>query len=336
MSVLPEIIFKTAIQNGLETVRRDTRLIEQLFRNLSLEDLDSVVKYFSETQIKVELGYPNEPPMLPAIIILLKNESEDAAMLSDFAGTGTPEEFSYYGEIESQIIAGTASLGSLKGEPRIIEGPKTAVSGTSTTITVAGTPWRVNQFKDRDLRIRIVAGNGRGQIREVESNTTNSVTIREPWTNIPNSTSIFEITEDKTDVWGEPAKLFDVRDVTKSVDKYAIMFKASCLLNIIAPTSEIAIMTNALVKAILMILRQKMEEQGIKVARMSSSDVLVQQDMFPTQAFVRSLTIDFIYEFAIFDDSGEPLETIEITFDRMNIELQSTSATVAPTNPTVD
>lgn len=69
----------------------------------------------------------------------------------------------------------------------------TAVSGTSTTITI-GSQLAVNVFKN--YQIKITGGTGRGQIRKIFSNTSASnsiITISLAWATTPDSTSTFVI-----------------------------------------------------------------------------------------------------------------------------------------------
>jgi hypothetical protein len=79
--------------------------------------------------------------------------------------------------------------------PPTVQATGTTVSATTTTLTVAGTPWVANAWVG--YYVKITGGTGMGQVRVVISNTTNTITISQPWSafNQPDGTSTFMVTD---------------------------------------------------------------------------------------------------------------------------------------------
>lgn len=75
-----------------------------------------------------------------------------------------------------------------------------ATSATSTTITKTGVGWVDDEFhnvtspNDQWAQVRIIDGTGKGQIRTITDNTTDTITVGIAWDTTPDSTSAFEVT----------------------------------------------------------------------------------------------------------------------------------------------
>lgn len=65
-----------------------------------------------------------------------------------------------------------------------------ATAGAATTITRSTANWAVNQWAN--YQVRITAGTGIGQVRQVASNTATVVTVSSAWTVNPDATSVFQ------------------------------------------------------------------------------------------------------------------------------------------------
>lgn len=68
-----------------------------------------------------------------------------------------------------------------------------ASAGGASTLTVAGTPWVVNAYRNK--YVHIIAGTGRGQGRGISSNTTSVLTTKSAWSVNPDATSQFYISQ---------------------------------------------------------------------------------------------------------------------------------------------
>ena len=67
----------------------------------------------------------------------------------------------------------------------------TATAGGASTLTNAAKSWLTNQWSNQ--QVRITAGTGAGQTRTIASNTATTLTVTSPWTQQPDSSSIYEI-----------------------------------------------------------------------------------------------------------------------------------------------
>jgi len=64
-------------------------------------------------------------------------------------------------------------------------------SNTSTTINDTAKNFQVNQWKE--YQVHIVGGTGKGQIREIASNTATAITVTAAWDVTPDATSLYDI-----------------------------------------------------------------------------------------------------------------------------------------------
>lgn len=80
----------------------------------------------------------------------------------------------------------------------ILQSPAVVTSATATTLTRAGAGWTVNLFANR--YVLITAGPGMGQMRQVLSNTADTLTIstggdNEQWATVPTTESMFTVVD---------------------------------------------------------------------------------------------------------------------------------------------
>lgn len=80
----------------------------------------------------------------------------------------------------------------------------TATGGTSTTLEDTAKDWGTDQFVD--AYIEITAGTGEGQIRQISSNTSDTITVATAWTTAPDSTSEYR-------VFGAPAQIRELQSI---------------------------------------------------------------------------------------------------------------------------
>lgn len=66
-----------------------------------------------------------------------------------------------------------------------------ASAGAASSLTDASKTWEVNSWSN--YQVRIVAGLGRGQVRNVASNTANVLTLSAAWTTTPDGTSQYQL-----------------------------------------------------------------------------------------------------------------------------------------------
>ncbi len=107
MALLPEIILRSVLIQGIKDARRDDETLDILFRNTSREIVDSLKAAFKEMKVKVVLNYPRQDIQLPCIAILLRGEDESEPLLGDLIGEGYSP-----GTIDGLAQAGTDARGT--------------------------------------------------------------------------------------------------------------------------------------------------------------------------------------------------------------------------------
>lgn len=308
-----EFILQAVIVRGFRTLRQDSRLIDQLFRNVSQTTAQEMRDFIRSQKIDLCINYPKDGLKIPAIVILLKAENERQAFLNDTMGYQTPDELSYDGELEGELLGGVASASTMSGQGPIEFGPYVALSGTNNTLRVDSSIWSTDQFTGRSLTIHIVSGSGAGQVREIASNSVHTVMVAKNWTTTPDSTSIFEIRKPALEVIGQPSALYDRRQ-NQLIERLGGMYAANYQIQVIGPNPELTIFLTTLVKAILTMSRMFLEQQGVIDMRLSATDFLPRAEYQPDYAYMRALNIDFVYPFDIF------VETEAITELRLALE----------------
>jgi len=315
MSILADFILQTSIVRGIRTLRSDSRFIDQLFRSVDQRSLSQIRTFLKEQPIDLCLNYPRAPLKVPAIVILLKSEVENQAYLGSSMGTGTPDEFSYDGDIADELIGGAASASTMTGEGKLVFGPFRAASGTANTLKITSKQWDTDQFRGRNLSVRIVSGLGVGQIRGISANGENVLLVASNWSTIPDNTSVFEIREDLPEVLGEPSKLYDRRNPNLVLERRGSMYAANYQIQVIGDNQEQTIYLTIILKAIFELSRTFLEGQGIINLKMSATDFLPRTEYQPDFAYMRALNLEFLSPFDIFEQLGPLATSIQASFE---------------------
>lgn len=309
------MILQTTISRGLQTLRNDSRYIDQLFRNLDRKSLDQIREFIRKNTIDLCLNYPRTTLKVPAIVILLKSENETVSYLGDSMGVGVPDDFAYDGGIEDEILGGSGSVSSLSGEGSIVFGPFKALRGTNNTLTIQSKEWIIDNYKGHDFKVHIVAGTGRGQVRGVVSNSQTVLMVSPNWNVAPDNTSVFEIRRTMSETLGEPNYLYDRRDVTKFIERRGAMYQTQYQIQVIGHNQEATIFLFAILKAIFFLSKIFMEQQGIINLKMSGTDFLPRTEYQPDYAYMRALNLDFLHPFDVFAELGDIAQTFVTTLE---------------------
>ena len=341
MSLIPEFILQTVIVRGIRTMRNDSRFIDQLFRNLSQKDQQQIRNFMQESAIDLAINYPRDTLKVPAIVILLRRESEasDGAYLNDTMGLDHPDEFSYDGAIDETMLLGTGSVSSMGGPGPIVLDATQATGGTTTTIDKTGAGWQNNQFLPEGRTVHIIGGTGQGQIREITDNTTSSIVVSPNWSIVPDSTSVFEIRGVESDIIGEPSKLYNRRDPTEWVERKGSMYMLNYQIQVIGQNPEQTIYLYTILKSILTLSRLFLEGQGVINLKMGGADFQPRTDYIPDFAYMRTLNLDFQYHFDTFQLLENLATEFQITLESSPPDVDDISVTTVPsigkTAPTV-
>ena len=125
MSLLPEIIIREVLVEGIRELRSDPDKVRQLFRNSPQDLVDSFYGLLSNTTIDITLGYPREDSQFPCIAVILRGEQESDFFVGDILGSGydpdaglnITEEFFFMGDEDSTITAAGPLDKKIIGEP---------------------------------------------------------------------------------------------------------------------------------------------------------------------------------------------------------------------------
>jgi len=317
MSILPELIIQHCLVRGLRTFREKPHLLDMLFRNLTQEELTPIRGFFRDNSIDIAYNYPRDGLGLPSIVILLKTETESQAFLGQVQQSvedlrrlgGTPfleDEIS-----GDQTTLGSGSLGQVNNRSRMLLQPTTATGGETNMIWAPlATTRLIDPFEEVALLV-LMEGTGAGQRRLVvsivPSQTQNRVEIEvdQNWDVIPDDTTVFRIESipQGESLTGEPSQLYPIGS---NIERLGEFYKAMYQLDVNGSNQEEAIYLYNVVKAIMIVSRRFLIRQGfLRGVTMSGSDLAPVQEYFPTEAFRRSLTLDFEYPFDVFTEISE-------------------------------
>ena len=343
MSLVPELIFQTVISRGIQTLRSDSRYIDQLFRNLSQGDQDQLRTFIQQNQVDLSINYPRSALSVPAIVILLRSDNEhpEGAYLDDYMGTGNPDEFDYDGDLSGEILGGTALSSTTSGPGLLVFGPHRVLSATLNTLSVTPKVFFTNQFMDGTelLTVHIVSGLGAGQQRDIVANSNSNLMVDENWLTIPDTTSVFEIRNPVEEVLGQPSKLYDNRDTTTVVDRKGGLYTNKYQIQVIGANQEQTIYLYAIIKSIFTLARIFMEKQGIINLRMSGTDFVNRPEYLPDFAYMRMLAVEFESPFDIFVPVSDLITNFTLCLtdgeSGENAPISNTAVVIGPTAPTI-
>lgn len=310
MSLTPEWIFQTVITRGLKRMRSDYKLIAQLFRNVDQKGIAQIADFIKTSPVDLCINYPRTTLKVPAIVILLKNEDEYQAFLGDSMGIEIPDVFAYDGPTDSSQLTGAASTSDSSGNAKTVFGPRFAYTGTKNTLRVSDPLWPVDQWLVQLFQVRIVAGTGKGQVRDIAGNSRDTLMVEADWLTIPDATSQFVITEPPDELVGEPSTLYDRTNTPDFIERRGGLYSLTYQIQVVGANPEATIYLAAVVKGIFTLYRRFLEEQGVINFKLSASDFAPRSEYIPDFAYLRGINVEFVYPFDIY----EPLEGVARSF----------------------
>lgn len=328
MSLIPEYILQTCIIRGMRALKKDLKLVDQLFRNLDQQGLNDIKQFLINETIDLCLNYPPTQVKVPAIVILLKSDSENSPYLGDSMGMEVPEEFSY-----EDVLGGVVSTATL-GSNKLVEfGPYPVSAATNNTITTDINLWNISQYVGKNLTLDIVTGTGQGQSRNITANTQRTIMISGTWTVNPDNTSTFEVRKQSDEVLGEPSKLYN-RTNAPVIERRGYLSQAQYQIQVVGSNAAQAIFLTMILKSIFLLAKIFMEGQGILNLKLNSTDFFQKPDYLPDLVYARALNLEFLYPFDIFEELSNVASSmtgaIEGTGLDGNIKIISSSVAAVP------
>ncbi len=324
MSIIPDLVLQQMIVQGIRAFREDEKLLRMLFRNFTQEEVGFIQTYFRENSFDISMNYPDQEIKLPAIVILMKSESEKEAFLRDFQQG--PSDFGDSPPLPKaelrgdQTILGSGSQTVTGEETKELLAPVTAIGGSSNTIIAPeGSIKEVDPY-DKPAYVVTMEGTAAGQRRLITSiepslnGTGVTITVDEIWAAVPDDTTVFTIVEQFVEpdeqVVGEWPKLFDQDSY---VERFGSIYSVTYQLSIFAPDQELVIIIYNVLKAIIVQARRFLLRNGIMNSRMSGTDLVPQPEFYPSLGYSRALTVEFEYHFDVLVSLNEPIaETLNI------------------------
>ncbi len=296
-NVVPEIILQKAIVGGIQTLKADPRLINVLFKNMSQQFQADIKAYILNTSIDWAVNYPRKQQLnVPAIVLILRSESEAETFLGDDMG------FDFEQDVVYDTLEGHGgSVSDLDGlqEPLVQGLTVEGSSGPTIVLTDASvedyTDVQAEILKGRCFQVYVVSGTGAGQVHNTLSAFGNSITVDTDFETDLDSTSIIDIRKiGEILAEGEPSRVYDPG---LAYERIGVHYSAQYQLQILAPQQEGVIYLYSIVKALLLSQRPFLEGQGMMVFELSGSDFAPRGEYLPSDVFMRVLNIQFTYPF---------------------------------------
>lgn len=315
MALVPEHILQGVIVRGINAMRKDARLVDQLFRNVDAEGQRQMRELFrTGVPFDLCLNYPREVLKLPGIVIVLRAQDEGQAWLGDSMGAELPEAFSYEGGIEGEILGGVASASSIGSEAPLLYGPAYVASGTTSTVKmsqVLSQDWR-----GRNATCRIVAGTGTGQIRTITSNTPTVISVQPNWRTAPDSTSVIEVRGNPQEyIGGQPHRMYNARDPSLWVENRGVYDAMQYQIIVASPNPSMTIYLAMILRAILFLSRNLLEQQGIINLKVASTDLVPRAEYLPDVSYTRALNVSFLSPFSVFQEIADIGRELQIAIE---------------------
>lgn len=320
-AVLAEVILQRAIIAGVRAARKDPRIVDALFTNLTQEQLNGVRTFLLETPIDFSVNYPKQNELkVPALVLLLKSENESDPFLGDHMGT-SPHYDVPDTELSEYLIGGqAATVSDSSGLGRVRLGSLTVESSTESTVTFTAdmedtiTEFLLDGGAKHNLNLHVTAGTGAGQVYRVTRMSTISLDIDGTFDTLLDNTSIVALRDADTSELplGEPSAVYDVS--ATNLERLGAIYEAQYYLEVIAGHQDEVIYLYSFVKAILFSQRKTLESQGLMALQISGTDFAPRSEYGPSDVFQRAMTLKFKYPFSVIGEI-EVFKNFQVNLD---------------------
>lgn len=300
MSLNPEYILQTLLVRGFEKFRNDDRFISQLFRNLNPTQINNI-KTLLKYGVSVEIGYPKASIKVPSVVLLLKSETETAPSLNDYLGEGAEDIFLYDNDetLGASVVSQFGASDNLFGPYQI-----SSVSGNKVILDRNILVKHEFDYDDNFINyLFITSGKGKGKVFKILTNSKIDITLDSDVDAILDNTSYFVIKQLNDEIVGDPMAIYD-RDTNTTIEKKGSIFAASYQLQVIGQSSEVTLTLTTLCKSLIYLGRLFLEKNGLKNLKINATDFSTVSSTVPTEAYIRSLNLDFLYEFYVYEPNS--------------------------------
>jgi hypothetical protein len=301
VAIIPEVLLQRAIVEGFRNIRKDSRVLDTIFKNLHQDQLEAVKEFILKTSIDFSVNYPRKDLRVPSFVLLLKNEAEAQTFLGDVMGGDTDQELTI-----DTLGGHGGSVSSSKGIPRKVAGPIAIEEQTDDGVITFQEPITelVESFIENNpgcLHLYVTKGAGVGKIYTILRIRENGLDIEGVFDPQLDSTSVVDIRKpnDPELSTGEPSRIYDPQ--ADRFVKKGVNYDVTYHIHVIAGHQDEVIYLYALLKALLLMQRSFLESQGIMALRIGGSDFAPRTEYLPTEAFQRMMTLQFVAPFSFIE-----------------------------------
>jgi hypothetical protein len=300
--IIPEVILQRVIIQGYRNLRKDQRLLDALFRNLTQVQLASVKDFILNASVQFNVNFPKQDLKVPALTLVLKNENETVTFLGDVMTTiHTPDPDQVYDTLGGH----GASVSQQGGLPRKLAGPLSVIESNGSTLTLDEDASTIVESLIEDpigaAYLYVVSGTGVGQVLPVQSIQADELTVVGTFNPELDNTSLVDIrVADKSDLaMGEPSRVYDAEGFYQ---RKGAQYESTYHLHIMAGQQDEVIYLYSVIKALLMSQRATLEGQGIISLKISGSDFSPRSEYLPSEVFQRMMVLTFTYPFSFIEE----------------------------------
>jgi hypothetical protein len=310
MSVIPEVLIQRIVVNGMRQLRKDPRLLDALFKNLTQVQLQRVKEFILDTSIQFNVNYPREGAKVPSLTLLLKNEVEGTPFLGDLMNTVEMPDT----DLSYDTLGGHgASISESSGLSRKIAGPLSVEGSDDNTLTFAEDATTiVESLQDNPVGcafLYVIKGTGVGQVFPVKRLSSDSLEILGTFDPQLDDTSVVDLREpdDPELALGEPSRVYDAEG---HYNRLGAQYDTTYHLQIVAGGQDEVIYLFQVMKALFISQRALLEAQGLINLRISGSDFAPKTEYLPVEAFQRQMVLNFTYPFTFIEELQLPKNLI--------------------------
>jgi len=306
MSVIPEILLQRVIVQGYRKLREDSRLLDALYKNLSQTQLAAVKEFILNSKPHFSINYPRQDMVVPALVLILKNESENVPFLGDSMTTvgGPPPELMY-----DTLGGHGASTSGLVGLPPKLLGPLEVLASDASTVTFVDETALADLLEDPPGNIvaHVVSGTGAGQVFPILRIRADELDIAGTFDPYLDSTTSIDIRSvDVSEMaLGEPSRSYDAGN-RRNLRCRGAEYEVTYHLHVIAGGQDEVVFLYSAIKALLLSQRPLLESQGIIALRISGSDFAPRSEYLPSEVFQRMMVLTFTYPFSFIEELDLP------------------------------
>lgn len=324
MSTLPEIILQRAIIEGIKGIRSNPKVINMIFKNLPIAQQEAIKSYITETVIDFSINYPRTEIKAPAIVLMLKSESEAEEFLGDIMGA-PPNYDMPDADMDADTLGGNStSVSTMQGLPDLVIGNLNVATMTPQKQAITFTEDSQDLLNETfaghsnwpSMFLYVVSGAGKGKKYRISSISSDQLDIVGTFELDLDSSSVVDLRyEDAPEAaYGSPVRAYEDN---LSQLRIGANYDSQYQLDVIAGNQEEVIYLYTVLKAILFAQRKFLEAQGIMALKISGSDLAPRSELLPDEVFTRSMTVQFHYPFSFIVEQ-EVAKAIQITLTSVN------------------